>query len=113
MKPVRLQRSRKKGFHLKSPNGLPIVYIGRPSKWGNKYREGMPHPIHGWSLSRYEAVQLYKLDMLRNNKEELYPFDNDSLDEIRNCNLACFCPVDEPCHGDPLLKFINSKRNRK
>lgn len=37
IKPVRVQRLRKKGFKLQdaSPNGLPVVYVGRPTKWGN------------------------------------------------------------------------------
>ena len=34
--PVRLQRSRK---HKQiSPNGLPIIYVGRPTKWGNPFK---------------------------------------------------------------------------
>ena len=34
--PVRVQRSRK--TKQVSPNGLPIVYVGRPTKWGNPFR---------------------------------------------------------------------------
>jgi len=36
--PIRIQRKRTKGFKLESPNGLPIVYVGRGSKWGNPFR---------------------------------------------------------------------------
>ena len=38
-KPVRIQSKRTKGFNLQdaSPNGLPVVYVGRPTKWGNPY----------------------------------------------------------------------------
>lgn len=36
MKPVRIQRSRQ--HKQESPNGLPIVYVGRGSKWGNPFR---------------------------------------------------------------------------
>lgn len=35
-KPVRIQRSRQK--KQVSPNGLPIVYVGRGSKWGNPFK---------------------------------------------------------------------------
>jgi len=35
-KPIRIQRSRQ--HKMVSPNGLPIVYVGRPSKWGNPYK---------------------------------------------------------------------------
>lgn len=42
MNPVRIKRSRKKGFKLKEIsekiNGLPVVYVGRGSKWGNPFR---------------------------------------------------------------------------
>ena len=34
--PVRIQRSRK--HKQVSPNGLPIVYVGRGSRWGNPFR---------------------------------------------------------------------------
>lgn len=36
--PLRLQRSRRKGSRLVSPNGLPILCMGRPSIWGNPFR---------------------------------------------------------------------------
>lgn len=36
MKPVRLQRSRQR--KNESPNGLPNVYVGRGSSWGNPFR---------------------------------------------------------------------------
>ena len=40
--PVRIQRSRKKGFNLKeyskSLNGLDCVYVGRGTRWGNPFR---------------------------------------------------------------------------
>ena len=36
--PVRIQRSRQ--HKQVSPNGLPIVYVGRPTKWGNPFIVG-------------------------------------------------------------------------
>ena len=36
--PVRLQRKRTKGFKLVSPNELPIVYVGRGTRFGNPFR---------------------------------------------------------------------------
>lgn len=36
MIPVRIQRSRQ--HKQESPNGLPIVYVGRGSRWGNPFR---------------------------------------------------------------------------
>jgi hypothetical protein len=34
----------------------------------------------------------------------------DSLDELHKLkgkNLACFCPLDKPCHADTLLRTVN------
>jgi hypothetical protein len=28
--------------------------------------------------------------------------------ELRGKNLACFCPLDQPCHADVLLEIANS-----
>lgn len=36
MTPIRLQRSRQ--YKQVSPNGLPIVYVGRPGKYGNPFK---------------------------------------------------------------------------
>ncbi|MGO8055976.1 DUF4326 domain-containing protein, partial [Rhizobium leguminosarum] len=29
--------------------------------------------------------------------------------ELRGKNLACWCPLDQPCHADVLLEIANSK----
>lgn len=31
----------------------------------------------------------------------------DARKELKGKNLACFCPLDEPCHADVLLKIAN------
>lgn len=28
--------------------------------------------------------------------------------ELKGKNLACFCPLDQPCHADVLLEIANS-----
>jgi hypothetical protein len=30
-----------------------------------------------------------------------------SLGELRGKNLACWCPLDQPCHADVLLEIAN------
>lgn len=40
IKPVRITRSRQ--HKQVSPNGLPIVYVGRGSKWGNPFSKDIP-----------------------------------------------------------------------
>ena len=31
------------------------------------------------------------------------------LAPLRGKNLACFCPLDQPCHADVLLEMANEK----
>ena len=65
------------------------VYVGRPTKWGNNLYDEFP-------FSRYE-VTIKKL--IKN-----YSFD---IRELRGKDLACWCPLDQPCHADVLLEIAN------
>ena len=93
MAPVRMQRKRTKGFRL--PAGS--IYVGRPSRWGNPYRVGA-EPIDGGDgqtieevMWAYEHLQLPHLD----------------VSPLRGKDLACWCPLNQPCHADILLKAAN------
>jgi hypothetical protein len=115
--PVRLQRSREKGARLVSPNGLPIVYVGRPSMWRNQYaitRKGLCWYVGTYFGKRFEtlkychsdnearllAVRLFREDLL-SGKSDL------TLEQVRillmNSNLSCWCRLGDPCHADTLL----------
>ncbi len=93
--PVRIQRKRTKGFDLQaaSPNGLPVVYVGRPGKWGNRFRAA--------EYGIEESLELFKMDIAHPN------ILADIRRELRGKNLACWCPLDQPCHADVLLKIAN------
>ena len=97
--PVRIQRKRTKGFRLQdsSPNGLPVVYVGRPTKWGNPFRVG----VDG---TRKEVVEKYR-EWLKKKLEE----DPTFLEPLKGKNLACWCPLDKPCHADILLEFLKHR----
>ena len=79
------------------------VYVGRPTKWGNK------HTVHGYYFAGYvgtlaQAKQICVdcfEDDIDNSLKEL------STVELRGKNLACWCALDEPCHADVLLKIAN------
>lgn len=99
--PKRIQRKRTKGW--KMPEG--VVYVGRPSRWGNAYRAG----------NRAEAVALFR-DMLARapigdgswgaSGETVY----DTIRrELASKDLACWCPLDQPCHADVLLEIANKE----
>jgi hypothetical protein len=102
--PVRVQRKRTKGFNLQeaSPNGLPVAYVGRRTKYGNPYRIG--EIFHGEPLTRKECVRVYELYLRQRLKNE-----PNFLDELKGKNLACWCPLDKLCHADVLLKVMKER----
>ncbi len=106
IKPIRLQRSRRKGFYLVSPNGLPNKYIGRGSIYGNAFREGDADEEGKNPLTRKQAIKMFRI-------YELPLYTKQQLEELRNKNLVCWCGLNEICHGDVLLKAANKKRRIK
>jgi hypothetical protein len=72
------------------------VVVSRPTKWGN------PHPL---ALGRREAVRRYRDDLLAGR---LMIGVEDVKSELRGRDLACYCPLDEPCHADVLIEVANS-----
>jgi Domain of unknown function (DUF4326) len=104
--PIRLQRSRKKGFHLTSPNGLPNKYIGRGTKWGNNYREGDTNEEGTRPLTRKQAVKMFRV-------YQLPMYTKQELEELRGKNLVCFCELTDICHGDILLRAANKRKPKQ
>lgn len=120
--PIRIQRKRTKGFDLQAEsmtsNGLPCVYVGRPSKFGNRFKVGLwfrkitPDWVV-WSsgdrpfgdrqvTSNEEALALFE-----EYAEARLKWDKHWLEPIRGKNLACWCRTDAPCHADILLELAN------
>ena len=89
--PKRFQRSRRKGTRL--PAG--VVVVTRPTKWGN------PHSL---KLGRDEAIRRYHEDLLAGR---LAVTVGEVKRELRGRDLACHCPLEEPCHADVLLAVAN------
>jgi len=134
MKPKRIQRKRTKGFNLQkaNPNGLPVIYVGRGSKWGNPFKldgDGIfvnasyrRTILSKWVCvgGRYDAyckkqdvVNLFRLVIEQDEHDNpdiqhwINYFKYKSLSELRGKNLACWCSLSEPCHADILLKLAN------
>lgn len=89
--PQRFQRSRRKGAQLPAD----VIVVTRPTKWGN------PYPLE---LGREEAVRRYREDLLAGR---LAVTPDEARRELRGRDLACYCPLDEPCHADVLLGLAN------
>jgi hypothetical protein len=109
-KPVRLQLSRKSGFRLVSPNGLPITVVSRPSKWGNPF-DGSDYENH--DMSKDDLKMVRRLLARKRFATALatgvgLPYNiDDVVRELRGRNLACWCPLSDPCHADVLLRVAN------
>lgn len=115
--PKRIKRKRTKGWKM-PPN---TVYVGRPSKWGNSFKvEGdilyQDASYRRKILNRWVFVQNYPTEeeALKNclrgyeiaTKVKIGQGLLD-LSELKGKNLACWCPLDKPCHADILLKLAN------
>lgn len=123
--PIRVQRQRTKGW--KMPENT--VYVGRPTKWGNPFKllnNGEIHVLDKFAIKGFPkwayhthgendtAVWLYQL-LIEGSHFELSSIANEWVEhfseldfsELKGKNLACFCPLDSPCHADILLKIAN------
>lgn len=112
--PKRIQLKRTKGWRLPAN----AVNVGRPTIWGNPFRVDQcreagfrgsdadlgarcvgafkawlgPHWRANWDGEESEAARARILD---------------GLPSLRGKDLACFCPLDQPCHADVLLRLAN------
>lgn len=100
VKPIRIQLSRRKGFRLVSPNGLPIVIVDRRSEWGN--------PFSVKAFGRDEAVRRFTF-YLNSHFKHWTLFRSLVREKLRGRNLACWCALGEKCHADVLLIVANSE----
>lgn len=117
--PVRVQLKRAKGWRL-PPNTLSVA---RPGRWGNPFRVDLlgreralgmfrdalqgffsPHIVGDLSDSDFNAMYEAKE---RWRKRLGYDHPASALYELRGKNLACWCPLDAPCHADVLLELAN------
>lgn len=103
-RPQRLRRSRQQGARLISPNGLPVVCVTRPGKWGNPYKG---HPTY--DPEGKLAVGSFRENLLAGS---LGITVEDVRRELRGKNLACYCAIDAVCHADVLLELANASDNR-
>lgn len=73
------------------------VYVGRGSRWGNKFRVDDIFPA--------SAAKAAFEDWLRKNftDEERKSW----LAPLRGKDLACWCKIGDPCHADILLRLAN------
>lgn len=105
--PRRIQRKRTKGWKM-PPN---TVSVTRPGKWGNPFKVGslVRHKLNGhggqhetFVTDSAHAVRLFKKFIARKPDIRI-----GAKIALKGKNLACFCPLDQPCHADVLLEIAN------
>lgn len=115
--PKRIQRRRTPGWRMPDR----ALYVGRPTVWGNPYR-----PVHRgdglWvTVNDNEVVydgygpfrtrQAAARDCVRLFWEIEIGYrllaDRADVHALTGYDLACWCPLDQPCHADVLLRIAN------
>lgn len=114
--PVRIQRKRTKGW--KMPDNA--VYVGRPTGWGNPFKVG-EHGDAAECVNLFRACVVDSVQPGQMNKSQLaaankawpdcfsMPDQNTAKIFLRGKDLACWCPLDKPCHADVLLELANGE----
>jgi hypothetical protein len=123
--PQRIQRKRTAGWRM--PENAR--YVGRPSRWGNPFRIYRGHSSIGptWSKARESwghlpaqeciyvtssaplgpdaAVALFKslIEVRQRDEPERL---REWLGPLVGRDLACWCPIGQPCHADVLLEIV-------
>lgn len=94
------------------------VYVGRPTRWGNPFLwtsypttwvspDGESFAITD-AARRGKAVAAFE-EAVRDDIGVItgYPTKVDLRRELGGRDLACWCPLDQPCHADVLLRVAN------
>jgi hypothetical protein len=120
--------SRAKGFRLP----LNTVVVARPSKWGNPYRIDDLQASWGRVADPVDRARLcvehYRSMVMEGFVTVPYTIlePHERADGsrsvgahrvtevaakyLRGKNLACWCPLDRPCHADVLLELANVRQ---
>lgn len=112
--PKRIQRKRTKGWRM--PAGA--VSVARPGLFGNPFTIAACVES-GFAADEAEAARVC-VDAFRDwlagdgwaaGMSPDWPKRRatilDGLPLLRGKDLACFCPLDQPCHADVLLELAN------
>lgn len=108
--PERIRRSRTKGWRM-PPN---TVYVGRPTLWGNPFEVGRDGDAQ-YCVEEYRKlltgvpVSAWPKDPERLDAAVTFAVTPELVrDQLRGKYLACWCPLDQPCHADVLLEIANN-----
>lgn len=117
MSPQRIQRKRTKGWRM--PENA--IYVGRPTVYGNPFRiigggdnwtviddNGVEYDDWPTKLSAaHHTVSLFYADLINWRRLDCQPGLRVAIEKLRGHDLACWCPINAPCHADVLLELAN------
>ena len=92
--PIRIQRKRTKGWKMP----YNAKYVDRPTIFGN------PFLASSESDAQF-CVDAYRRWIHRPSQARIVDLAKKML---KGKDLACFCPLDQPCHADVLLEIANT-----
>ena len=96
--PNRVQMRRDRPWRADHPDA---VIVARPTAWGNPFRVGDPD-----ISSRAQAVHAFEEWLARTPEGQR--LQRRAADELSGRDLACWCPLDQPCHADVLIRVANA-----
>jgi hypothetical protein len=114
--PQRIQIRRTKGWRM--PEGA--ANVSRPTVWGNLFRVGstnwrpaVDHIETGrWDrtnlapMTLADVIEAHRRMVLRDMQDADYAASLRFA--LAGKDLACWCPLDQPCHADVLLEIANA-----
>jgi hypothetical protein len=102
--PERVRLSRARGSRL--PENT--ISVARPTMWGNPYRIGqlwdITEHVRGTTTHRQIVMNNHLAVSLFRSYAQTKPLP---VAQLTGKNLACWCPLDQPCHADVLLQLAN------
>lgn len=107
----RVQMTRARPWRCHHPDA---VIVARPGKWGNPFAVGKnlcSDSAGGFTCTaietRRQAVDAFKAMLCVADRN--YPSNAEIVAELAGRDLACWCPLEAPCHADVLLKIANGE----
>lgn len=112
--PKRIQRKRTRGWCMPAR----AVYVGRPTIWGNPFTHDDPAvAVDAFRRLTQGGTKSFemgpgKLRFARNAHPDTLHWAyagimRGHIHLVRGRDLACWCPLDQPCHADVLLEIAN------
>jgi hypothetical protein len=94
VQPQRVQLKRTKGWRMPADT----VKVDRTTRWGN-------YPAARAGVNGLDAVEAFANWLANEASEE---WKSAAIVALRQKNLACWCKLGAPCHGDYLLAWIGN-----